>query len=212
MKIILASASPCRRDILRQVGIEPVIVPSDIDENIDETDPAEKVKKLSMLKAEAVAELLPMRPFPAAGDDMTRSACECDIILAADTVVTIDGEILGKPKSHEEAYHMISRLQGRAHSVFTGVSLLLPGRKPDTFAVETRVSVRPMTEEEIRAYSDSAEPMDKAGAYGIQGAFAAYISSIVRDYYNVVGLPICEVMKRLRPFAGMNRPQKHTTH
>ncbi len=226
MHLILASASPRRRDILRQVGIEPVIIPADIDENITETDPAEKVKKLSKLKAEAVEAALQKNPerltigVKTSGISNARTACQF-AILAADTVVAIDGDILGKPASHDEAFTMISRLQGHAHSVFTGVTLLLPdnantvgtpsraetakslrgtGYRADTFAVETRVHVRPMTEAEIRAYADSEEPMDKAGAYGIQGAFAAYISGIEGDYYNVVGLPISEVMRRMQTF------------
>lgn len=241
MTIILASASPRRRDLLRQVGLEPVIIPADIDEAITETDPAEKVKKLSYLKAEAVAERLSREAAQgpegsvariAYGNNAIRPAQGKYIILAADTVVAIDGAILGKPKTHEEAHSMISSLQGRIHSVFTGVTLLLPACSSaddpaapdffnarnsadpaptaakagscaagtaDTFAVETRVHVRSMTEGEIRAYADSAEPMDKAGSYGIQGAFAAYIEGIEGDYTNVVGLPLCEVMQRLSP-------------
>lgn len=212
MQIILASASPRRLGLLRQVGIEPQVLPADIDENIPETDPAEKVKKLSLLKAKAVDRNMDTVVLLSGKDSgAARALSKEAIIIAADTVVTIDGSILGKPGSHEEAYEMISKLAGRSHEVYTGVTLLksfgtavTSGAAADaapavsTFAVRTIVHVGPMTEEEIRAYADSAEPMDKAGAYGIQGTFARYISGIEGDYYNVVGLPIYEVMQGLK--------------
>lgn len=223
MQIILASASPRRLGLLRQVGIEPLVLPADIDENIPETEPEEKVKKLSLLKAEAVNRNMNIAALLSGRDSGPgRAFAKEAVIIAADTVVTIDGTILGKPATHEEAFDMISRLTGRSHEVYTGVTLLKrnagtetaafqssaandenPGSRPSaasisTFAVRTTVHVGPMTEEEIRSYADSAEPMDKAGAYGIQGAFARYISKIEGDYYNVVGLPLYEVMQGLK--------------
>lgn len=243
MQIILASASPRRLGLLRQVGIEPLVLPADIDENIPETDPAEKVKKLSLLKAKAVDRNMDTVVLLSGKESgAARALSKEAIIIAADTVVTIDGSILGKPGSHEEAYEMISKLAGRSHEVYTGVTLLKSfgtasawgtdtqsakeerghAAGPEatlstdsqavasaaaaadaapavsTFAVRTIVHVGPMTEEEIRAYADSAEPMDKAGAYGIQGTFARYISGIEGDYYNVVGLPLYETLRQLK--------------
>lgn len=217
MQIILASASPRRLGLLRQVGIEPLVLPADIDENIPETDPAEKVKKLSLLKAKAVNRNMDAVDLSSEkGSGAAKAVFKEAVILAADTVVTIDSTILGKPESHAEAYEMISRLAGRKHEVYTGVTLLRRNSvrtsgRPDrqaadgtqepeasTFAVKTTVEVGPMTDEEIRSYADSAEPMDKAGAYGIQGSFARYIRAIEGDYYNVVGLPLYETMQHLK--------------
>ncbi len=177
---ILASGSPRRRDLLRQIGIQPEICPSQIEEKTDLGSPEKVVAELSVQKAEAVAENAP----------------EQVIVVGADTVVSIDGRILGKPKSHEEAYKMLCLLQGRTHEVFTGVTLILkePGkRRRRTFVEKTEVALYAMSEAELRAYAESEEPMDKAGAYGIQGNFARYVSGITGDYGNVAGLPIGRV-------------------
>lgn len=178
--IILASNSPRRRELLRQIGVEPEIRPSRIEEKVTAQTPEEVVMELSLQKAEDVAE----------------GAQAGALILGADTVVAVDGRILGKPGSHEEAAEMIRLIQGRAHEVYTGVTLICKeetGSRGRTFAEKTQVLVYPMTEEEIKAYADSDEPMDKAGAYGIQGRFAAYIEGIHGDYNNVVGLPVGRV-------------------
>lgn len=180
--MILASGSPRRRELLEQIGIEAVIRPSGIEEKAASSAPEEVVMELSAQKAEDVAEGAP----------------EGTLILGADTVVAVDGEILGKPKSHEEAAEMIRRIQGRSHQVYTGVTLIdkEEGKSRGiTFAEKTEVLVYPMTEEEIIAYAETEEPMDKAGAYGIQGAFAAYIQGIHGDYTNVVGLPVGRVCR-----------------
>lgn len=179
-KVILASGSPRRLELLEQIGIQPEVRPSSVEEQVMSTVPEEVVMELSSQKAEDVAAQVP------AGT----------LILGADTVVAVDGEILGKPEDHEDAGRMIRRIQGRSHQVYTGVTLICKdadGSRGVTFAEKTEVLVYPMTEEEIDCYAQSAEPMDKAGAYGIQGRFAAYIKGIHGDYNNVVGLPVGRV-------------------
>lgn len=173
-KIVLASASPRRRELLTQIGVVFEIEPAKGEEQISSNIPVELVKELSMQKAKEVAEKV-----------------KADIFIGADTVVAADGKILGKPKDEEDAKRMIRLLEGRSHEVITGVTVLLPNlQKELCFAEVTKVSVFPMTEEQIEAYVNSKESMDKAGAYAIQGKFAAYISGIEGDYNNVVGLPV----------------------
>lgn len=187
MRVVLASGSPRRRELLEQIGIEPEVRPSGIEERVTSSVPEEVVMELSSQKAEDVAGRVP----------------EGVLVLGADTVVSVDGEILGKPESHEDAAGMIRRIQGRSHQVYTGVTLIYKEEGKSrgiTFAEKTEVLVYPMTEEEIVGYAKTKEPMDKAGAYGIQGAFAAYIEGIHGDYTNVVGLPVgrvCQEWKRL---------------
>ncbi len=179
-KVILASNSPRRRELLHQIGIQPEIIPSQIEELTTSQLPEEIVVELSLKKAKDVAD----------------RTLESALIIGADTIVAVDGMILGKPKSHEDAYKMLKKIQGRSHEVYTGVTLIYKekGRsRGRSFVEKTEVSVYPMTEKEIKSYTDSKEPMDKAGAYGIQGVFAAYIEGIHGDYNNVVGLPIGRV-------------------
>ena len=188
-QMILASASPRRLELLRQVGIEPAVEPSHVEEVITSTSPGEVVMELSRQKAEDVAGLHRGEPV---------------IVLGADTVVAADGKILGKPKNREDAVRMIKLLQGRSHQVYTGVPLVFceefSSQKTSsviTFYEETEVFVFPMTERQAEAYVDTGEPMDKAGAYGIQGKFAAYVKGISGDYNNVVGLPVGRVCQEL---------------
>lgn len=185
-KIILASASDRRKDILSQVGISYEVMPSSIDEDVIQADtPAALVEALSAAKAEDIAECL------------TKNF----VIIGADTVVVKDNSILGKPSNEAEAAKMLQMLQGNRHEVYTGVTLISvsPEGKGliDTFHVRTIVDMIPMTAAQIDAYIKTGEPMDKAGAYGIQGRGAAYIQDIAGDYYNVVGLPISTVLTRL---------------
>ncbi len=185
IKIVLASASPRRKELLNQVGLNPVIEPSGIEEIITTTIPEEAVIELSRQKAEDVAK----KQLPGT------------VVIGADTVVAAGGKILGKPKTHEEAFEMIDSFQGKTHNVFTGVTLILCGENKMTvrsFAEQTDVHVYPMTQEEIRSYAEKDEPMDKAGAYGIQGRFAAFIKGIDGDYSNVVGLPVGRVCQELK--------------
>lgn len=178
-KIILASGSPRRKELLTQIGIPFEVCSSNADESLQEQSPAEAVEELSKRKAEDVASL------------PQYSGC---YVLGADTVVALqDGTILGKPSSKEEAFAMLNALQGNTHSVYTGVTIINTDEnayRSHTFHVRTDVVVYPMTKQEIRDYIATGEPMDKAGAYGIQGAFAAYIREIHGDYSNVVGLPL----------------------
>ena len=132
---------------------------------------------------------------------------DADVVIGADTVVAVDGEIMGKPKDPADAARMIHRIQGRDHEVLTGVAVILKKGEVETtinFAETTRVHVFPMTEEEIQAYAASKEPMDKAGAYGIQGLFAAYVSGIEGDYNNVVGLPVGRLYQEVKAIADVD--------
>ena len=187
--IILASASPRRRELLHQIGINPAIIPSTAREIIGEGSPEEIVKTLSRQKAE----------------DVAGSFSNGEIIIGADTVVAASGRILGKPQTHEEAAEMIRSISGRTHEVLTGVTIIRAAnavhqKKTVTFAERTEVRVAPMTDEEILLYAESDEPMDKSGAYGIQGSFAAFIEGINGDYTNVVGLPAGRVYRELKNF------------
>lgn len=189
MKIILASGSPRRKELLAQAGYDFVIEVSDADENIQAENPGELVEELSCRKAQAVAH-------------NHRNTEEICTIIGADTVVALEGKILGKPENEGAAMQMLRSLSGKTHQVYTGVSLLLlQNGQPITeekFHVCTDVTMRKITEEELIQYVNTGEPMDKAGAYGIQGKAAMFISGICGDYYNVVGLPLCETVSRLR--------------
>lgn len=188
MKIILASQSPRRKEILTQAGFQFEVVVSDADENIKETNPEEMVKELSKIKAMAVADEL---------DDDNQDY----LIIGSDTVVAIDNEILGKPKDKDEARIMIGKLSGRTHEVYTGVTVYKKTVEApciDTFAECTKVHVAKLSDEEIEAYISTDEPYDKAGGYGIQGGFAKHIEKIDGDYYNVMGLPMHRVYSLIK--------------
>ncbi|RKJ00630.1 septum formation inhibitor Maf [bacterium D16-54] len=184
-QIILASASPRRRELLHQVGLTPEIIPSQMEERITSRDPEQVVKELSKQKAEDVAALCTERKA-------------LSVVIGADTVVAVDGRILGKPGSEREALEMLRLLQNREHQVYTGVTMIFGDSKEQiTFAEQTDVHVCAMSQEQMRAYVATGEPMDKAGAYGIQGYFAVYIKGIQGDYNNVVGLPVGRVCREL---------------
>lgn len=191
-KIILASGSPRRKELLLQIGIVPEIIVSHVEEKITSDVPAEVVMSLAEQKAVDVAKEMP----------------EGTVILGSDTVVAADGKILGKPKSHEEAYEMIRRLAGRSHQVYTGVCLVKKGPEGEadtvvSFYDETDVNVSPMTEKEIREYADSEEPMDKAGSYAVQGFFARYIDGLKGSYANLMGLPVHLVYQELKKLGAL---------
>ncbi len=199
-RIILGSASPRRKELLEQIGIKFEIMVSDAEEHYESTRPDEIVRELALMKAEQVAEEVKRREKEGVGEDYLLRSETGEarlrnlLILGADTVVVRDGEILGKPSGAEEAFEMLKSLQGRAHQVYTGVAVLdFDGnaeRHTVSHAEETKVFVHAMTDEEIRSYIAAGESLDKAGAYGVQGRFAAYIDRIEGDYYNVVGLPV----------------------
>lgn len=187
--IILASQSPRRRELLTQIGIAHQVVPSKVIEESANSTPTELVTQLSRQKAFAV------------GEDEGCQIPEGSVVIGADTVVVLDQKIMGKPKSHGEAAAMLTRLQGRTHSVYTGVTLYY--KKADSpehisFVKETKVTFYPMNQAEIERYVNTKEPMDKAGAYGIQGLSAAFIERIEGDYNNVVGLPVAAVYQKLK--------------
>lgn len=192
-KIILGSASPRRRELLSQIGVSFEVRTSGREEIYHSVILEEIVRELALMKAENVA-----------GDltDEQNEAPKDTIVIGADTIVVLDGKILGKPVDEKDAADMIGALQGRSHEVYTGVAILdydAQGEKNvSVHAVGTKVYVNPMDEAEISAYIDTGEPMDKAGAYGIQGRFAAYIDRIEGDYYNVVGLPVSYVYQALK--------------
>ena len=189
-RIILASASPRRKELLSQVGFEFDIITSDCEEITTKTKPSEVVEELSYLKATDVAGKLDKQ--------------EKLLIIGSDTVVALDDRIMGKPKDEEDAFMMLKALQGREHSVITGVTMIFtePGKadKKIVFSKETKVWFYSMNDDEIRAYIDTKEPMDKAGSYAIQGLCAAYIERIEGDYNTVVGLPVAEICKVLREY------------
>ena len=182
MDIILASQSPRRRELLERMGLPFRIITHDIDEHMErELPPGELVAAISAEKAGAVAAQ--------AGPDA--------VVIAADTVVALDGAVLGKPADESDAARMLSALSGRTHQVFTGLTVAC-GADVRTVSEETAVTFRPLTAEEIAAYVRTGEPMDKAGAYGIQGYGALLVEGIRGDYYNVMGLPVCRLGGLLR--------------
>ncbi len=187
--IVLASASPRRLELLRQIGIEPEVIVSHVEEVVTSSEPGEVVMELSRQKAQDVAKNQP----------------EGTLVIGSDTVVAVDGRILGKPHDHEEAAEMIRSIEGRAHQVYTGVCMVLKGEDGAedmvrNFFDATDVEVYPMTEEEILEYANSEEPMDKAGAYAVQGFFGRYIKGLKGSYANVMGLPISMVYQELKNF------------
>ena len=185
--IVLASASPRRLELLRQIGIEPEVIVSHVEEIVTSSVPGEVVMELSRQKAE----------------DVAKDQASGTLVIGSDTVVALDGKILGKPHDHKEAEEMIRGIAGRAHQVYTGVCMVLKGESENedvvcSFFDATDVEVYPMTEEEILAYANSDEPMDKAGAYAVQGFFGRYIKGLKGSYANVMGLPISMVYQRMK--------------
>ena len=184
MKLILASASPRRKELLRKIGLEFDIIPAKGEEVVTKNLPWEVVEELSFQKAKEIA-------------DMQTEEC---IVIGSDTIVAKEEKIMGKPKDEAEAYQMLSEIAGDVHQVYTGVTLIRTGKDPKviTFAEKTDVHLYPMSEKEIYSYIATKDPMDKAGAYGIQGDFAIHVKGIEGDYYNVVGLPIGKVYQELK--------------
>lgn len=184
LPIVLASASPRRKELLEQIGLDSIVIPADVDERIQWEDPIQAVQELACRKARSVAD----------------GFLQDGWILGADTIVVHNGKVMGKPANRQEALRMLSALQGDAHSVYTGVCAVKKegkNRQETVFAEETKVFVYPMEMWEIEEYADTLEPMDKAGAYGIQGIFAKYIRCIQGDYNNVVGLPVSRIYQEI---------------
>lgn len=181
MRFILASASPRRKELLEQIGVKFNILPATGEEVITKELPGEVVMELAKQKAEEVAKT--------AGADA--------LVLGADTVVVYEGKILGKPKDEADALRMLTILSGKEHEVYTGVALIdNRDQSMENFFERTKVTMYPVSEEEIRDYIAGGEPMDKAGAYAIQGIGAKFIQKIEGDYNNVVGLPMAEFIRK----------------
>ena len=196
-RIILASASPRRKQLLELAGFEFEIWPSDKEEVITKKLPEEICVELSKQKAIDVASSI--RTYNDLHRDLTT---ETDIlVIGADTIVVKDGKILGKPRDEEDAIAMLKVLSGNTHSVFTGVTFVFSGKDGRvgeySFSEETKVSFYPLDDEDISSYVSSGEAMDKAGSYGIQTSAATFVRAIEGDYYNVVGLPIARVIQEL---------------
>ena len=180
--IILASKSPRRRELLEKLGLDFTVMTEDVDESMDPALPLEReILRVSEAKARAVQ----------AGPD--------DLIISADTVVCVDGKRLGKPADEADAKAMLRALSGRAHTVVSGLCVLR-GDRCETASVSTNIHFRPLSDREIDAYVASGEPMDKAGAYGIQGLAAIFVDKLDGDYYNVMGLPLCALAELLKRF------------
>lgn len=178
--LILASSSPRRKEILQMAGLDYICIPSDAEEIIPDGFPVDRISEyLSGLKAESV-----FRSHPE------------DTVIGADTVVIIDGTVLGKPKSKEDAFSMLKKLSGRVHTVTTGVTIF-SGHQRESFTSSTEVEFYKLTDQEIRSYIETGEPMDKAGAYGIQGYGSVLVKKITGDYFTVMGLPIGETVRSL---------------
>ena len=185
LKIILASSSPRRLQILEAHGLRPVVKPADIDEILQPGEKANTyVTRLAREKAQTVLEQITVNGV--------------DLILAADTTVAYQNHILEKPKDREDAYRMLSLLSGKSHEVYTGFALVfLPEQRWWVDYVTTHITFHKLTEEQIQEYIDSGDPFDKAGGYGIQQVRESFVKEIKGSYYNVMGLPIEEILKQL---------------
>ena len=182
MNLILASQSPRRRELLGLTGLDFTVRVADIDETMDPGKaPFDEVARVSRMKALAVER----EPG--------------DVVIAADTIVVCEGRVLGKPRDEEDAFRILSQLSGRHHEVMTGMTVLR-GDEVITHTEVTKIHFRQLHPDELRAYIASGEPMDKAGAYGIQGGAALFADQMEGDYYNVMGLPVCRLAMILRGF------------
>jgi MAF protein len=196
VKIILASGSPRRSELLKQAGLDFTVLVTDADESTTATDPEEVVRVLSARKAEAAA------------DEYMKSVMDCgdydgSLIVAADTVVALEGKVIGKPKDEKDALDILMSLSGKTHDVYTGVSCIYISEgnqeKVSSFVEKTEVTMYDFDEAEALDYISTKEPMDKAGAYGIQGIGARLVKKINGDYNNVVGFPLAAFLRCLSP-------------
>ena len=182
MSLILASQSPRRRELLGLTGLDFTVRVADIDETMDLSKaPYDEVARVSRLKALAVAR----KPE--------------DVVVAADTIVVCDHQVLGKPRNEADAFRMLRLLSGRDHQVMTGMTVLR-GDEVITCTEVTDIHFRDLSDGEIRAYIATGEPMDKAGSYGVQGGAALFVTRLEGDFYNVMGLPVCRLALILRQF------------
>ncbi len=199
-QIILGSASPRRRELLQQIGLEFTIITSDCEEKVTSDVPAEVVQELSLIKAKDVFAKIGTGGYAAMKKDDV-------LVIGADTIVSLEGKILGKPQNMENAISMLNYLQGKTHQVYTSVSFVWEENgevQTHTFYEATNVEVLPMTGEEIAYYVGLNTCMDKAGAYGIQNEFACYVKGIQGDYNSVVGLPVGRIYQELKQLSLLN--------
>lgn len=184
-KIILASQSPRRKQLLEQIGLKFEVDPSNYEEDMTlKMDPARLAEQLSLGKAKDVAK-----------------RHKNSIIISADTIVAVDNEVFGKPKTPEKAKYMLQKLSGRAHSVITGFTIIdTETNKQISKSVETKVYFKKLSEEEMDAYIATGEPLDKGGGYAIQGLASLFVEKIEGDYFNIVGLPILALTEELKNF------------
>ena len=194
MKYILASASPRRREILSNLGLEFTVLVADADETCDITDPGERVEFISLKKCLAARDKLLAEGMDPADTET--------VIIASDTLVTLDGEFLGKPRDEDDAVRMIDMLEGRTHTVASGIAVWHKGRTVTAHEL-TGVSFAPMNPAEVQAYVATGESFGKAGGYAIQGHAARYVTGIHGDYFNVVGLPVRRLYETLRDGFGI---------
>lgn len=186
--VVLASNSPRRKELLKGLGIEFSVMVSEAEEITSETEPEKIVTELSKIKGNAVLH----------------RALETDpdtVVISSDTIVFLNGKVLGKPKDKEDCIRMIQSLSGKSHFVYTGVTLFYSDhgtRTSESFVKAAKVKVQPITESEILEYAETAEPYDKAGGYGIQGAFSRFITGIEGDYYTIMGLPVNELYNKCK--------------
>lgn len=203
MKIILGSASPRRRELLAQIGLEFEVLVSDVEEKVTAEAPCEMVRELALRKAEAVLSAF-LKDCGKKGESGVKAAGLGDglLVIGADTIVACGDTVLGKPSDGEDAARMLRLLSGRSHEVYTGVAMLYhEGDAPVSarvFHEAATVHFAPMSEAEIQEYVATGDPLDKAGAYGIQGFCARYITGIEGDYNNVVGLPVCRLYQEAK--------------
>ena len=187
-RIILASASPRRRELLERAGVNFEVIPASGEENRISDDPKEAVQQLARDKAVSVMHTI-------------EDSADGTLVIGSDTVVVFENMILGKPHDIEDAVNTLKKLQGNTHQVYTGVSVLEKKNgvwTEHTFYESTDVTFYPVSDEEIRAYVATGEPMDKAGSYGIQGIFGIYVRGICGDYNNAVGLPVARLFYEMK--------------
>ena len=195
MKYILASASPRRREILSNLGLEFTVLVADADETCDITDPGERVEFISLKKCLAARDKLLAEGMDPADTET--------VIIASDTLVTLDGEFLGKPRDEDDAVRMIDMLEGRTHTVASGIAVWHKGRTVTAHEL-TGVTFAPMNPAEVQAYVATGESFGKAGGYAIQGHAARYVTGIHGDYWGVVGLPVRRLYETLRMVFGIS--------
>ena len=191
MKVVLASGSPRRKELLGNIFDEFEVIPSTVEENIEFTNVEDYVKELAFIKAKDVFDMIKNSCSNSSDNEL--------LVIGSDTVVYNDGKVLGKPANEEDAKEMIRSLTGKKHQVYTGVCLIknIEDTCVKTFAVKTDVYVDDISDEEIELYVATGDPLDKAGSYGIQGVFSKHIRKIDGDYFNVVGLPVNEIYRQL---------------